>query len=191
MYIRKKVIFALLTILVLVGIFIKVHAKTDEELPVTNFKYDANILVKESAIALNQAIKDYHNSDEYKMYKLKTKIENETGIKIKELQAITCNITYYSSLACENGKYGLKTASGIMMNGKTVANNFLSFGTDLYINGYGHKVVHDRGSSKHFNTVNRFDVYVPRNSGESDSVYYKRVNNMGRKTVTGYILVEE
>ncbi|WP_024622626.1 3D domain-containing protein, partial [Metaclostridioides mangenotii] len=145
----------------------------------------------ESAIALNSAIKEYYNSDEYKMYKLKANIENETGIKIKELQAITCNITYYSSLACENGKYGFKTASGTMMNDKTVANNFLSFGTDLYIDGYGHKIVHDRGSSRHFNTVNRFDVYVPRNNGEGDSVYYKRVNNMGRKTVTGYILVEE
>jgi 3D (Asp-Asp-Asp) domain-containing protein len=148
-------------------------------------------ITKESALVLNEAIETYYNSEEYKIAQFKLNLENKVGFKIKEVQPITCKLTYYSSLASENGKYGMKTASGVMMNSQTVANNFLSFGTDLYMEGYGHKTVHDRGSNKHFNTVNRFDVYVPRNSGESDSAYYKRVNKMGRKTVTGYILIKE
>ncbi len=45
----------------------------------------------------------------------------------------------------------------------------------------------DRGCSN-FNNVYRYDVYIPRNSGESDSAYLSRVNNMGKKTVTAYIL---
>lgn len=116
------------------------------------------------------------------------KIIDETGLSVISLTKITCNISFYSSLACENGTYGLKTASGVNMNSKTVANNHLPFGTNLYIEGYGHKVVHDTGNETYFKTIHDFDVYVPRLPNEDDMTYYERVNNMGRKQVVGYII---
>ncbi|MBU5307973.1 hypothetical protein KQI18_09260 [Clostridioides mangenotii] len=173
---------------------VKIYADSDTELQKADnvmFRKGQTHMVAEVSTALNKGLNDYINSDEYKNLMVKTDLEKELGIKIKEIKPIVCKITYYSSLACENGPYGLKTASGVNMNSKTVANNFLKFGTDLYIEGQGHKVVEDTGSNKHFNTVNRFDVYVPRNENESDDSYYKRVNNMGRKTSIGYIIVKE
>lgn len=74
------------------------------------------------------------------------------------------------------------------MRSNTVANNFLPFFTDVYIEGYGMKEVHDTGSPRYFNASNKFDVYVPRNPGENDSNYFRRVNSYGRKIVQGYII---
>lgn len=66
-----------------------------------------------------------------------------------------------------------------MTNGQ-IANNQLPFGTKVYIDGHGMKTVEDRGSKRYFNTVTKADVFVPRNAGESDSAYWRRVNNMGK-----------
>ncbi|WP_252251277.1 hypothetical protein [Clostridium sp. VAP52] len=46
----------------------------------------------------------------------------------------------------------------------------------------------DKGSNKHFNNDFRLDVFIPRNSGESDSTYLNRVNSMGRQIVNGKII---
>ena len=68
-----------------------------------------------------------------------------------------------------------------------VANNNLPLGTKIYVKGHGVKTVEDRGSQKHFAELNRIDIFVPRREGETDEAYYKRVNNLGRKKLKGYI----
>lgn len=164
-----------------------------EKIPVLTFILLLNspIQISESSETTSQQIKynkqyalENINSkiseEQKKRDNLAQKIIDETGLSIASLTKITCNISFYSSLACENGTYGLKTASGINMDSKTVANNHLPFGTNLYIEGYGHKVVHDTGNEKYFKTIHDFDVYVPRLPNEDDTDYYERVNNMGR-----------
>jgi 3D (Asp-Asp-Asp) domain-containing protein len=96
-------------------------------------------------------------------------------------------LTFYSSLGVENGGY-----TGINCRGKkllpgTVANNILPLGTKIYTEEFGTLTVEDRGGNN-FNTIHRLDVYVPRKAGENDSEYLKRVNDMGRVRVIGYII---
>ena len=59
--------------------------------------------------------------------------------------------------------------------------------TKIKLQGYGIVEVLDRGG-KNFNNTNRLDVYIPRNTNESNSEYYKRVNSMGRVKVKGRIV---
>ena len=68
-----------------------------------------------------------------------------------------------------------------------VASNVYSFYTRIYLEGYGTMTVLDRGGSD-FNSQNRLDVFIPRNSGESNTQYYNRVNAMGRPTTQGYVI---
>lgn len=133
-------------------------------------------------------IAEYKRSEEYKIREETRNWRLPLGITVDQLQPIQAKLSFYTSLPSENGIYGLKTASGIDMREDTVANNFLQFFTDVYIEGYGLKEVHDTGSPKYFNTYNKFDVYIPRNPGESDSDYHRRVNNMGRQTRQAYII---
>ena len=78
-----------------------------------------------------------------------------------------------------------KTASGFSLStlkaGEgVVANNFLPLGTKVRIPDlFGDMVftVEDRGSQKHFSTVNRFDVYIP--GGEKAR---QQAMQFGRKT---------
>lgn len=95
-------------------------------------------------------------------------------------------MTFYTSLACENGGYGNITASGKRLYDGCVANNALPFGTKVVIDGKTY-TVEDRGCSA-FNNIYSYDVYIPRGSGESDSAYINRVNNMGKRYVTAYII---
>ena len=114
-------------------------------------------------------------------------IREATGLNVIGFEKHIFELSFYSDLNCENG-YGNLTASGKTLSDGMIANNYLDFGTNVYIDGYGLKVVEDRGSYKYFNAVNKADVFVPRIQGESDSEYYKRVNMLGRKNVDGYIL---
>ena len=94
-------------------------------------------------------------------------------------------LTFYTSLPEENGGYTV-TCQGKKLKNGMVASNIYPLGTKIRING---KIftVSDRGG-KNFNHSNRLDVLVERNSGESNSEYLKRVNNLGKVKVTGYIL---
>ena len=107
-------------------------------------------------------------------------IREATGLNVIGFEKHTFELSFYSDLNCENG-YGNLTASGKTLSDGMIANNYLDFGTNVYIDGYGLKVVEDRGSYKYFNAVNKADVFVSRIEGESDSEYYKRVNMLGRK----------
>ena len=117
------------------------------------------------------------------------KLENTTGRKIKSYVKVECTLSYYTDLPQENGGYTI-TACGDPLEYGVIANNSLSFGTNVYFEGMGTFEVKDRGCSN-FNTANRYDVFIPRNYGESDSAYYTRVNNLGKTKVTGYIIEYE
>lgn len=130
--------------------------------------------------AEEQRMKDY-------TYRTVKRLKEQTGLNVTGFKEYTFELSFYSDLNCENG-YGNLTANGERLSQGMIANNFLPFNTKVYIEGYGTKRVTDRGSNKYFNAVNKADVFVPRNGGESDSAYYKRVNMMGRKHVKGYIL---
>lgn len=126
------------------------------------------------------------NTPEWQEIKKLRDIRDTYGLKSTDNIKLTFELSFYTDLNCENG-YGNLTASGKILADGMIANNFLPFGTKIYIEGYGMKTVEDRGSKKYFNSVNKIDVLVPRLSGENDYEYYKRVNAMGRKHVVGYI----
>lgn len=97
----------------------------------------------------------------------------------------TFTLSFYTNLPSENGGYTI-TASGKSLRFGMVASNFYSLGTEIYLNGYGTMTVEDRGGSN-FNNSYRLDVFIPRRSGESNSEYLRRVNNMGMPKVKGYV----
>lgn len=132
-------------------------------------------------------LEDWYNSEEYKELQYIKEIEEKYDIDNRDYDIVTFELTYYTDLASENGGYANLTASGDKLRTGHVANNQLPFGTNIYIEGHGVKVVKDRGAKSYFNRVNRVDVYVPKNAGESDTEYFNRVNAMGRVKKKGVI----
>ncbi len=102
----------------------------------------------------------------------------------------TFNLTFYTSLPIENGGHADMACGGKITSVKEViyvANNVYPCGTKIYLEGYGIMTVKDRGG-KSFNSKTRLDVLIPRNPGESDSAYFRRVNDKGRPSVRGYLI---
>lgn len=97
---------------------------------------------------------------------------------------IQMTLTFYGDSAAENGGYAGMDAQGGKLRVGTVASNVYPFGTQFSWNGQTY-TVRDRGGS-HFNSPNRLDVFVPRNSGESESAYNARIRQYGKRTVTVY-----
>lgn len=95
-------------------------------------------------------------------------------------------LTYYTSLNSENG-YGSITCTGSKLYDGLVASNYYKLNTKIQLQGWGEVTVGDRGGSN-FNNDFRLDVFVPKNPNESDSHYFKRVNNMGKVKVKGRIV---
>ncbi len=106
------------------------------------------------------------------------------------IKYINFSLTFYSSLPIENGGYTTMACGGKITDVKKViyvANNVYPCGTKIYLEGYGIMTVKDRGG-KSFDSKTRLDVLIPRNPGESDKAYFKRVDDMGRPTVKGYLV---
>ena len=137
-----------------------------------------------------EEIAKYIGSDEYKLREETRSWRLPRGISIDQLQPIMMEISYYSDLAIENSKYGNITATGKTLQNGMIANNYLDFGTNVYIEGEGMKVVEDRGSLKYFSTVAACDVFVPRMPGENNTEYFNRVNAKGRHYKQAYIIKE-
>ena len=125
------------------------------------------------------------NNEELKNYI--QPIKDKVGNDVKSVIPIVFEVSYYSDLNCENG-FGPITSTGEKLSNGMVANNILDIGTKIYIEGLGIKTINDRGSNKYFSKINQVDVFIPRLKNESDLDYYKRVNNLGRKELEGYIL---
>lgn len=121
------------------------------------------------------------------MFNLINTINKEYNKDIKYLKPMEFKVSYYTDLDIENG-FGAINCLGEPLVDGMVANNILELGTEIYTPELGLKKVADRGSAKYFSDINSIDVFVPRNKGESDSEYYKRVNDMGRTKIQGYIL---
>lgn len=117
----------------------------------------------------------------------KQKKLKEERLKEQENEWREFELTFYTSLNCENG-YGAKTCNNRPLSRGVVANNHYKQYTKLYLEEYGEVTVADKGSDKHFNNDFRLDVFVPRNNGENDKEYFNRVNNMGRQKVKGKII---
>lgn len=133
-----------------------------------------------------QYLVDGWNTPEWKEITKVRAIKQQYGLQYRGYQKITFELSFYSDLNCENG-YGNLTASGKRLQAGMIANNFLPFGTKIYLDGHGMKTVEDRGSERYFYNVSKIDVLVPRMYGESEGAYLRRVNNMGRQRVTGYL----
>lgn len=97
----------------------------------------------------------------------------------------TFRLSFYTNLPSENGGYTI-TASGKSLRYGMAASNYYSIGKDIYLEGMGTFTVEDRGGPN-FNNSTRLDILIPRKSGESNSTYLRRVNNMGLKNVKGYV----
>lgn len=97
----------------------------------------------------------------------------------------TFTLTFYTNLPSENGGYTI-TASGKSLKFGMVASNYYPLGKKIYLTGYGTMTVEDRGGSN-FNNSYRLDVFIPRKSGESNTTYLRRVNNLGVRKVKGYV----
>lgn len=161
-----------------------------EDLTNVNAKLELEV---EKAETYNKTIKknaqneiDELNSKLEESEKTNKKLEEDNSNLRKELSKLRkFELTYYTSLPIENGGH-TTTAIQTRLRSGIVASNYYPIGTKIEINGKIY-TVEDRGGSE-FNSPNRLDVLVERNCGESDSEYYERVNNMGRKQVVGKIL---
>lgn len=99
---------------------------------------------------------------------------------------ILFELTFYTDLPEENGGHTI-TASGKPLEYGVVASNKYPIGTKLRLGSMGTFTVEDRGG-REFNNSNRLDVFIPRQSGESNCQYKNRVRNMGRIKLKGDIL---
>lgn len=153
------------------------------------FEQEVKKKIEENRKIAEQERKEKERQEKERRKKLE-ELSNLSGLKVTGFTEYTFEISFYSDLNCENG-WGNITAYGETLSDGMIANNFLSKNTMVYFDGYGTKRVADTGSDEYFNAVNKADVFVPRQSGEDDDQYFRRVNSMGRKHVKGYILEVE
>ena len=118
----------------------------------------------------------------------KTSTPPKTKSSPKKTKEISFKLSFYTTLPEHNGGY-TKTASGESIVGlkNVVANNYYPLGTKIYLEGFGTMRVADRGGSD-FNSSTRLDVLIQRKGGESNVEYAARVWDMGRQTISGYIV---
>lgn len=97
-------------------------------------------------------------------------------------------VSFYTALPSENGGHSLMANGEPVANARNVvASNYYPIGTKIYLEGWGTMTVKDRGGS-HFDDPRRLDILVPRKEGESDSQYKARAMQLGRQTLSGYIV---
>ena len=115
--------------------------------------------------------------------------QEEKKRKEEESYNIELIFSFYTSLSSENGGNEGITCTGSKLKYGDLASNVWGLGTQFKTQDGQIFTVVDKGGS-HFNSYNRVDCYIPRQIGESDYQYYKRVNNMGHKTVTVKLIEE-
>ena len=118
-----------------------------------------------------------------KIEEKKRKEEEENSYNIELI------FSFYTSLSSENGGNEGITCTGSKLKYGDLASNIWGLGTQFKTQDGQIFTVADKGGS-HFNSYNRVDCYIPRQIGESDYQYYKRVNNMGHKTITVKLIRE-
>lgn len=132
-------------------------------------------------------------------------IQQENVVEVIEelYEEIKCELTFYTDLYSCNGSDNKLTASGTILNSKTVAvprkkgstKPVFQFGTKIVIEGIGERIVEDTGNPKYLKIKEDgtyiLDVYVPRNKWEKDKAYKKRVLEMGRVTTTAKVYIDK
>lgn len=147
----------------------------NEETKIQHVEKESNIPSEDTYVQKQQT--DLHIASSEKQPSRGGHIDNQVDI----------TLTFYTGLPEENGGYTDINCTGNKLTPGTVANNVLPLGTKIYTNEFGTLTVADRGGSN-FDTIHRLDVYISRKSGESNSNYMKRVNDMGRVKIKGYIV---
>lgn len=143
-------------------------------------------MVNNHRLELFNNLTKMHN-EKIEQSKLEEKLQNYSE-KSEEPQWREFILTFYTSLEFENSSAGPVTCQNKPLRPGGVANNIIPLNTKIYLDGYGQVVVNDRGSDKYFAVDNRLDVFIPRNPGEGDRHYSKRVNDYGVQKVSGYII---
>ena len=111
----------------------------------------------------------------------------------KEYIEVKAICTFYTSLASCNGDNAGRNAIGGYLSETSIAipRKSMPYGTMIEVKGVGVRYADDCGSKKHIRIMEdgtyRFDVYVSRIKGESDSQYKKRVTNYGKFETTAKI----
>lgn len=141
--------------------------------------------IKSDLVVANSAIREY----EIQLSELSEQMEELTSSDSQdEYRMVNVVVTYYTALPSENGgNAGMNAIDGRLQVGSLSAPKDIPFGTVFIIDGLAADAqtntftVDDRGGAIKWidsNTM-KLDVYIARKQGESDSAYYKRVNNLG------------
>ena len=170
---KKKVIIGILTI----GLFNLANCEKIE-----------NVYAEEE---VNTTVKEIVQVDLEKSKEIHERLQKLKVIEIEEKEYIEFKLTYYSSDPSENipGMASV-TCEGKKLEEGICASNVYPLGTRIVFNDGTELVVKDRGG-KDFNSYNRIDVFIEREPGEDNKTYLKRVNNLGIKHKTGYVIYPE
>ena len=170
---KKKIIISILTI----GLFNLANCEKIE-----------NVYAEEE---VNKTAKEIVQIDLEKSKEIHERLQKLKVIEIEEKEYIEFKLTYYSSDPSENipGMASV-TCEGEKLEEGICASNVYPLGTRIVFNDGTELVVKDRGG-KDFNDYNRIDVFIEREPGEDNRTYLKRVNNLGIKHKTGYVIYPE
>lgn len=134
-------------------------------------------IAKETAQKMTEVLKHRNQLNEFK---------KATGLDVVGFKKKDIIISHYGDTYEQNGGYPNITCTGAKLSDGMVASNVYPLGTKFYWNGKVYTVA-DKGGS-HFDRYDRLDVFVPRNKGENDRDYIKRIYKYGKKTVSTHIL---
>lgn len=165
--------------------------RTNTVVAFANGEVSNNIQLKELNINKYGSIKnigyeniqnDIEKYNEQKREEETRKIEEQKKNIEKDSYDLEITFSYYTDLADENGGHVGITCTGKRLIYGYVASNVWDLGTQFETETGEIFIVADRGGN-HFNSYNRVDCFIPREQGESDNQYKKRVLNMGRKLI--------
>lgn len=162
--------------------------KTEKSFDLQDEKLERRKLEKDPEIKKQRELEKEIQLQKQKEIEIQKQKEKENEEKKNKLEYKEFILTFYTSLECENSSAGAVTCQNKPLMPGGVANNVIPQNTKIHLEGYGQVTVNDRGSDKYFGVDNRLDVYIPREPGENDQQYSRRVNSYGIQKVQGYII---
>ncbi|MGU8523331.1 hypothetical protein ACV3OO_11935 [Clostridium perfringens] len=199
---KRRIVSVLCCLPLLLGITDKVLDKSnlhnkfklniqDNQYPLEDNKFN-KIKEESERLKKQQMLKELgeglKQQNEEKLREQKKQKEISSRGLTGEVEEIDFIISFYTNTKDENGGYTV-TCTGQPLRYGIVASNVYPLGTKIYLEGYGLFTVADRGGS-HFDNYNRLDVLIPKEGDENVNQYRKRVNNMGKPHVKGYVQIK-
>lgn len=126
-----------------------------------------------------------------KQERIRLEAEKQKKLEEQENEWREFELTFYTSLNCENSVQGAVNCHGNKLSRGMVANNKIPQFTKIHLDGYGEVVVSDKGSPKFFNNSYHLDVFIERETNENNREYFNRVNRMGKQKVKGYLIKQK